>query len=395
MASRRILVVACLNFITIGILSAVIGPVLPTLAHQTGSALSELGALISALFVGALIAQITGGPLNDHLGSRPLLLVGLGLTSVGVAGIALSPALPLTLACGVLAGIGHGSIDLGTGVLVAVIHAEKSVFALNLINVFFGIGAALGPAAVSLALLWWHNPLLALWLSGALAALLIPAVAALALPPPIARAHSASTPRARLYRAPVLWMLAGVVLLYVGLENGIGGWIAVYVQRTTTLSLAQGALIASMFWLALTVGRLLATAFGTRVTPRALLLYSLAAALAGTLALATSAGQAAFTVAAVALIGLGFGPVFPTTLAITTATFSANPGRAAGVTQTAGSAGGILIPWLQGIVLFRIGAQTSTLFVAALAAALLTLGWLPTVRRRVRTWADRSDSPLP
>src|SRR6516225_5609415 len=130
MASRRILIVACLNFVTIGLLSAAVGPLLPALAHQTGSPLGALGALISALFAGALIAQVVSGPLLDRLGAGPLL------AAAGVAGIALGRALPLTLLCGVLAGVGHGAIDLGTSVLVAVTYARQSVVALNLLNVF-------------------------------------------------------------------------------------------------------------------------------------------------------------------------------------------------------------------------------------------------------------------
>jgi hypothetical protein len=45
------------------------------------------------------------------------------------------------------------------------------------------------------------------------------------------------------------------------------------------------------------------------------------------------------------------------------------------VTQTAGSAGGVAIPWLQGVVLLRVGALASSLLIAGLAAGLLGLAW--------------------
>ncbi len=380
MASRRILIVGCLNFVTIGLLSAAVGPLLPTLARQAGSPLGALGALISALFAGALFAQVVSGPLIDRLGAGPLLGAGLALAAAGVAGIALSHMLPLTLLCGVLAGVGHGAIDLGTSVLIAVTYARRSVVALNLLNVFFGLGAAAGPAVVSLALGRWGAPLATLWLIAALAALLAPVALWLRLPPPAPHAPGAGKGSpATIYRAPLLWLLAALVLLYVGLENGLGGWIAVYVQRTTALTLAQGALVASVFWGALTAGRLLAALAGARLaalTSRALLLASVGTALAGALALLAGAGHAGLTVAAVALLGLGFGPIFPTVMALTTAAFAASPGRAVGVAQTAGSVGGIAIPWLQGLVLLGLGARSGALFVLGGVLALLAAAWL-------------------
>jgi fucose permease len=380
MAPRRILIVACLNFVTIGLLSAAVGPLLPALARQTGSPLGALGALISALFAGALLAQVVSGPLIDRLGAGLLLAAGLALVAAGVAGIALGRALPLTLLCGVLAGVGHGAIDLGTSVLVAVTYAQQSVVALNLLNVFFGLGAATGPAVVSLALGRWGTPLPALWLVAALAALLAPVVLWLRLPPLVAHAPDAGKRQgAAVYRAPLLWLLAALVLLYFGLENGLGGWVAVYVQRTTALTLAQGALVASVFWGALTVGRLVAAVLGARLaglTARALLLASAATALLGAVALVAGGGNAGLTVAAVALVGLGFGPIFPTVMALATGAFPASPGRAAGAAQTAGSIGGIAIPWLQGLVLLGLGARSGALFLAAGTLALLALAWL-------------------
>jgi fucose permease len=379
MAARRILTVACLNFVTIGLLSAAVGPLLPALARQTGSPLGALGALISALFAGALVAQVVCGPLNDQLGARPVLVAGLALVALGAAGIASSHALALTLCYGVVAGIGHGAIDLGTSVLVAVTFVRRSVVALNLLNVFFGLGAAAGPAVVSLALERWGTPLPVLWLLMALAVALAPLLALLPLPPPVAQTASIEKAALTIYRAPLLWLLAGLVLLYVGLENGLGGWIAVYIQRTTALTLAEGALVASVFWGALTVGRLLAVIAGARLaalTSRALLLASVATALVGALALLAGAGNAGLTIAAVTLIGLGFGPIFPTVMAITMGAFPSGPGRAVGVAQTAGSVGGIVIPWLLGLVLLGLGPQSGALFVAAGALALLTAAWL-------------------
>lgn len=374
MHAHRILSLACLNFFTIGLLAAVLGPALPDLARQTGSPLAAVGGVLSTLFVGALLAQVIGGPLNDQLGARPLLLVGYGCVALGMLTLVLSHVLLLTLAAGVLAGVGHGAIDISTSVMVAVASGERSVVALNFINVFFGVGAVAGPAFASLALQRWHTTFPALWLGVILALALMPCIFLLPHIPRVVHPHGPNTPARSLYGMPILWLIAGIFLLYVGLENGVGGWIAVYVQRTTAVKLGIGALVASSFWLALTGGRILATLFGSRLTAYRLLLVSVGCLLVGALVLASSTGYLAVTILATALLGLGCGPVFPTALAITTTTFPRFPGQAASTVIGLGSIGGIIVPWVQGIILTRSSPQLSMGFIALLAGGMVLLG---------------------
>ncbi len=375
MPLRRTLVVSCFNFLTIGWLTAVLGPLLPDLSHNLGAPLVAVGAIVSALFVGALIAQLTGGLLTDRVGAKPLITTGLGIIVVGTAGIALSHNLATLLLCGVLAGIGHGTVDIATSVLVSVTAGERNVVALNFINVFFGAGAIAGPAAASLALRWWHTALPALWCIVVLALVLLPS--SLQLPTVAHVEHKTTRAPYEIYRSPTLWALGIIFLLYVGIENGVGGWTTVYLQHTTTVSLSAAALIASLFWLALTVGRIIVTIVGERMTPFGVLLLSLGGLVVSAILLTASTHLLQLTIGAVVLLGLSCGPIFPTAFAITTSTFRANPGRAGSAVVALGSVGGIMIPWFQGLLLNTIDARLSMLFLAVLAALMIFVAqWL-------------------
>ena len=375
MPGSRMLTIASLNFVTIGIVAALLGPALPDLARQTHSPLAAVGGVISALFVGALIAQVIGGPLNDRIGAAPLMRIGLGCLGLGMGGIALSHTLVFTLMCGVIMGLGHGTVDISTSVLVSVASGDRNVVALNLINVFFGAGAVAGPAMASVALRWWHTTLPVFWLGALLAVSLIPCMALLPPLPPAPKTQTTSPPPRALWHVPLLWILGGIFLLYVGLENGMSGWISVYIQRTTPAGLSVGALIAASFWLALTGGRILATVFGGRFTAATLLLLSLGTVLVGGCLLAASTGSLTLTIVATLLLGLGCGPVFPTALAMTTVAFPQSPGLAASAVIALGSIGGILIPWLEGIILTQGHAQLSSVFIASLAGGMVLLSW--------------------
>jgi fucose permease len=371
---RYVLVVACLGFFSLGMMTAAIGPVLPDLAKQAGSDLAAIGSVFTAVFFGAFLAQLVSGPLGDRIGMGSVVTGGVMVLAVGTLGITLSHSLPLTLALALLAGLGHGSMDLGTNVLIAHVFNHQAVSALNLLNVFFGLGAFAGPAVAGFALKTWATGFPALWVSVALLLILLPFLRRVETPK---RERSmltdSDTTAAGIYRSPLLWGLGLLILLYVGSENGLGGWITTYIIRTTPMKIEQAALVAAGFWLALTAGRMVSAALGLRLTSQSLLTSSLLVASLGGLLLATSAGNIFLTVAAVLLIGFSFGSIYPTTLALTTALFEHGPGKAASVVAAMGSLGGMALPWLQGVLLVRAGPSASSWFTALALLLMLSL----------------------
>jgi fucose permease len=373
--ARGTLAATSASFFALGMVTASLGPALPDLATHAATSLAAIGTVFTALFCGGLVAQLVAGPLNDRIGQRPVLLAGLVLLFAGTIGLTISPSLALMLACAFIAGLGHGAIDVSTNVLIAEVFANRSASALNLLNVFFGLGAFAGPAIAGLTLRVWGTALPGLWLGAGLMLMQTLLVPLLAVPSRDARleAHAAPSGWAVL-RGPTLWSLGALLLLYVGVENGIGGWTTTYLERTTALGAATSALITASFWLALTAGRVVGALAGTRMAAGALLLASLAGSLVSGVLLAASVGNALLSALAVLAIGLFFGPIFPTTLAIVTSTFRRAPGTAASVAVALGSAGGMLIPPLQGVLLERSGPAASVLLVAIGTLLMLAIG---------------------
>ena len=75
------------------------------------------------------------------------------------------------------------------------------------------------------------------------------------------------------------------------------------------------------------------------------------------------------TVAAILLLGLAFGPIYPTTLAIVTARF--RTGTAASTIIAVGSLGGLLLPWLDGVLIEGPGPRVFAFFTASAALAMM------------------------
>jgi fucose permease len=248
-------------------------------------------------------------------------------------------------------------------------------------NVFYGIGAIVGPILVSVSLGIWQTALPAMISVPLLLILLLPVTRGLhkGHSELLARANEdnpqgvETTKQGSLYRSPLLWLMSALMMVYVGTEVGIGGWISTYTLRTSPISAEAAALIASGFYLALTAGRLVSAALGTRMRSEQILLVSLLGAIAGGAGILLGVGNMVLTISAVLLPGAAFGPIYPTVLAVTAARFSQNTGKAAALVMAVGSIGGLILPWLFGILLVGLGAQSLALVVNVLIALMLVV----------------------
>ncbi len=373
MNRKAALATACVILFTLGAFAAAVGPALDELAENAGTDLAGVGALFTVMFIGSLAAQVIAGPLIDRIGQRPVMVAAILLVVPSYVGITLSHSVPMLLAFGVIAGLGFAALDVSCSVLVAQLFAgQESVAALNWLHLFFGIGAVIAPAVAGLFLRVADTALPALWITGAVLALTLPLLIRLKVRPAVIPASAGETNASlNVYRQPLLWAVGVLLLLYVGAETGIGGWLTTYIERSTTQGAEAGALITSGFWLALSAGRLAIARAGNRYTPQTVLWISLAGSLGGGLLLPLATGSVAVTIGAVMVIGFFFGPIFPTIVALITDIFRRSPGKAVSTAMAMGSVGGAVLPWVQGALLDRISPSASVILVAAITLAML------------------------
>mgnify|MGYP005834365227 CR=1 FL=1 len=374
MNTRTSLVMSFTIFVAIGLLSASLGPALPDLADRAGRDLATLGSLVTMVWSGTLVAQLVAGALNDRWGQRPVLLGACTLATLGTLGILTVHNLWLLLGAGLVFGLGFGGLDIGTNLFIAQRFAQRSVPMLNLLHTFYGVGSIIGPAIAGLTLRLWDTALPALGVGVLIVLAPLPLILRLdSAPPPAARASNRRAAPSFSYRTPLLWTLGVLLMLFVGLEAGMGAWTTAYVDRTTTHGKEIGALITSGYWLALTVGRLVAAGYSAQFHPQTVLVTCMGGLLMGAALLAAGTGSVVVTALAVLVLGFWSGPPFPTMVAITTATFPQGPGKATSVVVAMASMGAVTLPWVQGALLDRISGLAMTLLIVAEAAAMLLI----------------------
>jgi fucose permease len=169
-------------------------------------------------------------------------------------------------------------------------------------------------------------------------------------------------------------------MLYTGTEQVIGGWLFTYARGAAAMQAATASLLVAIFWLAILLGRLAAVRLLHRLTNLALLRACVLTGAAGIGVLLLGGSAPALLWAGVMLIGLAFGPVFPTTLALAGELTPGHAGAAGSLVVASGSVGAMILPWLAGALMPSIGIGGS------IAAALLPLGamlgCLQGIRRR-------------
>lgn len=363
------LALVCAGYFAAGVTLASVGPSLTALAANVGHDVAVVGGLFAAFSLGTIMVQVAAAPLSARYGQRVVLLLGLLLMGAGVLGESLSRALAPLLGLALVGGLGFGCLLAAGSVLVPQLFPARGTSALNLVNLFFGVGSIIGPLVAGWAATAYGRPQMAIWLGAGLLLALAPAALLIA-------EGEGRGGGAKAAEGPVPWrlvfMLGLLLLVYSGTEIGVGGWASLYLQGSAGMAPGQAAVAVAGFWMALTAGRGAGALLGLRLGGWRLLGLALLVLLAGAALLAVSVGDARLSVAALLLIGLAGGPVFPTTMAIV-ASVSRGRGGAAGLALAVGNVGGATIPPLLGVLLTGPGPSAGAALILGLGVALLVV----------------------
>jgi FHS family glucose/mannose:H+ symporter-like MFS transporter len=333
------------GFLISGVVTVVLGPLIPEATARWGVPPSRVGLLFFAQFLAS-----SAGAIVASRRPRRSVVLGYASISAGLLGVALGSFAAALVAMG-LVGLGLGLSIPATNVIVAQRHPEGRGAALSRLNLVWGIGAVLSP------LLFMPLPprirvegvLLPLATFSALAALGLFSL----LPADAPRPARVADDRTGTATAGPLALAAGQLCLVCGTEAALGGWM---VAAYPTDGPLPPLLVGGGFWAAFLAGRALAPALLRRWSESALHAATLAVAGAG-VAIVLFAGSGTAIALGGLLAGLGMAPVFPLVVSSLTALIERSRSRHAGAVFAVGGLGGACLPWLAG----RLGETMGSL----------------------------------
>jgi MFS transporter, FHS family, glucose/mannose:H+ symporter len=374
---------ACGGIFVFGIVLALLGTLagLPEIRARFGfeQDLAAQGNLFLLLFLGIFAATVVVGPLIDRFGNKTVLVVSSALVALALGGFIVAEGFGAAALAAVLLGLGGGGLNTATNVLVSDLYDESRGPRLNVLGVFFGIGALFVPlTAAGLSARIGTTPLLAVSAGLAVACLL--AYAMLRFPPPTEAEGFSFSQVAEVVRYPGVLLFATLLFFQSGNEASIGGWTSTYVGHMGW-DAATATWVLAGYWAALMIGRLLSARLLAAVSkPRLVLLSGVGSALGALLLLA--ADSLALMTAGVTLMGLSFASVYPTTLAMVGDRYRRFTGTVFGVLFSIALLGGMLFPWLIGQVSQAMGVRSG--MVVPLAGAVMICAIVSIIAARDR-----------
>ena len=336
-------------FIGLGFPDGLIGVAWPSIRGTFDLSLDALGSLLGPFFASYVAASFASGPLLARMTVGSLLAISCLMTGVALLGYAAAPAWIVMVACAVVAGFGAGAVDVGVNAHVASHHGPR---ALNWMHAAYGTGAALGPILMTAVLGAGRSWRLGYAIVGVAELTLATAFAAsLSLwprPRGAGRGAASAASIGASLRVPWVWFGVAAFFVYVGLEAVAGVWAYSYLTSVRSMSMTAAGLAVTVFWTNLTIGRVLFGAVAQARTVSSLLRFAMVSLLCGSITLWVSS-SAAVDVAALALIGLACGPVFPTLMSLTPSRVGeAHAANAVGFQVAAAATGQSLVPTLVG-----------------------------------------------
>ena len=298
-------------FIALGLVTASLGPTLPGLAENTGTALSQVSFLFTARAFGYMIGSFTGGRLYDRMPGHPIMTGALVMMALLMMLVPLMPLLWALTALLWLVGMAQGTLDVGGNTLLVWLHGKKVGPFMNGLHFVFGVGAFLSPIIIAQAGLISGGITWAYWV---LAFLMWPVVLWLwPLPSPTSQVVSQEGAVEQV-NSLLVGMIAIFFFFYTGSEISFGGWIFTYALELGLADETMAAYLTSAFFDAFTVGRLLSIPIAIRFTPRTILLADLVGGLVGIgLILVWSSSVIALSIGTI-VVGFAIASIFPTML---------------------------------------------------------------------------------
>ncbi|MGH9704930.1 MAG: MFS transporter, partial [Candidatus Acidiferrales bacterium] len=268
------------GFVVTGIVTTVLGPLLPILIARWSMSDSRAGLFFTLQFIGSILGTAALGFLIALHGYRLAFFLGYSCMALGILALTTNSE-PAGLAATGVYGFGLGLILCITNLWVAEISVERRAAALSVVNFSWGIGAISCPVLVMLAQRFQRISFFLIVVAASLAILAI-VLGVTDTEPPRKKMDLAQADAQKPRMSKQLAITFGALFFcYVGCENSVGGWTAAFTKRMGNAPGIFWTLAPMFFWAGLLTGRAFVPALLHRMKERTLLAAGLLVSVAG------------------------------------------------------------------------------------------------------------------
>lgn len=314
-----ILAVIYIVFISLGLPDSLFGVAWPVVHNEFG--VNESFASVYSIIISVCTGGVSfvSGKLIRKFGTSNVTLVSILLTAFGLIGISISPNIAVMMLFSVIMGYGAGAIDTGLNNFVSLHYKAQH---MNWLHCFWGVGVTVSPLIMSVFLgdggSQWRKGYVVV----AVLQLLIGFIVLLSLKKwkGIEKGVESSAEQEDKSDAKIIDIIKikGVATsiaslgLYCSMEFLLGTWGATYAVNVFALSPDEAAKWVSLYYGGIMLGRMLAGFISMKLSDKNLIRGGIIVAFFGIAVMALPLGK--ISMVGLILIGIGFGPIFPSVL---------------------------------------------------------------------------------
>ena len=334
-----------------GICAISAGIIVSILRDRYSLSYSFSGTLVSAMSIGNMLALMISGVLPGKIGEKGTTLILSSGAFFGYLLMAVTGSPILLLAAFLLAGVSKGCTANKCTLLVSNNTDDKQK-ALSMLNAWFAFGALLCPFLVSFLQRKSNTlPMLGVSFAGLCLWLLFLWAGLPGKPSGPERKHAADY---SFFRSPVFWILTMLLFCQNAAEYTVNGWVVTYYKNEQILSGPLAAYTVTVQWgLNLVARLLLAFVLKVKKPYKALAVMGVGVTVMYAVLLRMHSAVPALIV--LGLFAFSIAGVYPMTIACTGEMMSS---ASLGFLLSFAGIGGIVFPWLVGIIADAAGLRT-------------------------------------
>lgn len=312
-----LLAVIYIVFISLGLPDSVFGVAWPVLHNELG--IAENFASVYSIIVGVCTSAVSvvSGVLIRKFGTAKITAFSIFLTIIGLVGISFAPNIIVMIIFAVILGYGAGAIDTGLNNFVSLHYKAQH---MNWLHCFWGIGVTASPIIMSFFLkddTSWRNGYRAIAFIQAVILVIVIVTLPLwkkadqSLSDDIHEKKDSKSFR-EILKAKGLVPSILSLAFYFAMENLIGTWGASYIVHIYSLDASMASKWVSLYFGGIMIGRFIAGFIALKCSDNTLIRLGIAVSFLGMIFMMLPIGETA--IGGLLLVGIGFGPIFPSVL---------------------------------------------------------------------------------
>lgn len=381
-----LLIIIYLAFMSLGLPDSLLGSAWPVLHQDLNVPLSVMGIVSILISFGTITSSLLSSKVTKKFGTQFVTVFSVFLTAFALIGFSLSKEFYHLLIFALPYGLGAGAVDAALNNYVALNYKAKH---MNFLHGSWGIGALISPYIMGFALsnqLGWQNGYRFVGFIQFGIAIILLITSFMWKKNKDDRneekVEQVHIPIKDVLKIKNVKLLLFGFLAYCAFESLLFNWTTTYFVNIKNVDEALGAMLASLFFIGMTLGRFISGFIADKVNAKHLIKIGYLVAITGLLFIFIPIKSNVLAIIGVIISGIGTGPIYPS-LTHSVPGFFGNEksGSIIGLQMAFAYTGFVITPIIFGLIVNFIGV--SLLPVTALIVVLTSFTLIEKLKKNM------------